>query len=198
MATAVAKKPPVDMSRMREMADMEANWKTQDEARLMPGVRIYTKKKFLFRFLPGTGPASLNLRIDKLPDDFVNERQEAFYRRSLERRTKRVHGENAKYDLDSIREKVGSDWITFTALPGSGKVAATCYYATDDPEVAAFVRHKIRVGKSFWQHLREERPGEMIEVNGISIPNTSEGWEAARKASQMAALQLDDDLETKD
>lgn len=195
MATTVAK--PRGMSRstaeIMDSVERDATWKRNDEARLMPGPKIATKKKYLFRFLPGTGPASLNLKVDSIPDDFPNERQEAFHKRSYARRVTRVHGEDAKYDLGSIRDKLGGSWISFTSMPGNKNVAATCYYATDDPEIAAFIRHKARVGKSFWRHLREERPTQMIEVNGISVPNTSEGWSVAQKAAQRAALELDEE-----
>jgi hypothetical protein len=197
MATTTENKPrmPREMAMKTVLADAgaEADWKNADEARLKPGARIRTNKKFLFRFLPGTGPSSLNLKIDRLPDDFVSERQERFHKQSFARRTKRVHGdnitgENPKYNLDEVRMAVGDDWIRFVSMPGNEKVGSTCYYATDDPQVAAYLRHKALTGQGFWQYLREERPTQQIEFNGISVPNTSEGWDAARKAAQLAAM----------
>lgn len=197
MATTTENKPrmPREMAMQAVIADAgaEADWKNADEARLKPGARIRTNKKYLFRFLPGTGPSSLNLKIDRLPDDFASERQEKFYTRSFERRVKRVHGEDAKYTLDEVRMAVGDDWIRFVSMPGNEKVGSTCYYATDDPKVAAFLRHKALTGQGFWQYLREERPTQKIEFNGISVPNTSEGWDAARKAAQLAAMAADEE-----
>jgi len=196
--TTAAKKPAPSMNRIMDQVAQEANWKREDEARLMPGPVIRTNKKYLFRFLPGTGPSSFSVKVDSLPDDFLNERQEQFHRRSYERRTRQTHGdkiygEKPRYDLDSIRQKLGRNWIRFISMPGTSKIQPTCYYATDDPEIAAYLRHFVMLGKREWKYVREERPTEKVEIGGISVPNTTEGWEVARVAAQRTAMELEEE-----
>ena len=182
----------MSLSSLMEESVKHANWKMSDEARLIPPARINSRMKYLFRFEPGT-VRQWNIRLDHLPDDFETEKQEAVLTRKFKKNRAKVDGENPKYDLESMREKVGKDFINFTPIPGGPGRQGTCYYATNDSEIANFLRRKIREGKGAYANLREERPTETIEVNGVSIPNTTEGWDAARIAALTRSRSIDEE-----
>jgi hypothetical protein len=172
------------LNTLYDQAVQEAQWKAADEARMQPPAPIRTHKKYLFRFKPGTGTLNFSVKIPHLPDTFESERHEKVLTRKFEQNRKRVDGENPKYSLSDIQDEVGGDWITFTPMPGNGNRQSTSYYATDSEQIANFLRKQIATGQDQWRDVREERPTELIEINGVSIPNTTEGWEAARFAAE--------------
>ena len=183
---------PRTLDSLMTSVDQEAQWKNADEARLQPQARLGVSTKYLFRFLPGAGVRSLTVKIPRV-NDFVDERMQKAHDRSFERVVKREYGDDPLgelgFDLNSLWEKT-SGWIEFQVIPGGPGRQTSCYYATDDDEIAAFLRYRMQVGGSFWGLLREEHPTERITVNGMEIPNTSEGWDAARIAAMQARQSL--------
>jgi hypothetical protein len=180
------------LDNLYEQSVKEQNWRSQDEARLAPPVRINTKKRFLFRFKTGTGPRELTIRVPHLSDVYDDERKERKMHSLFAKSRKKFDGENPKYDLEAVREEVGDSYIKFNTIRGNGQRQGTCWYATDDPGVAAFIRKLIKTDPSL-HTLEEQRPNELIEVNGVSIPNTTEGWDAARIAALTKAASIDED-----
>lgn len=193
MATTTRK---VDMNQILATAEQEASWKSADEARLQPQARLGVRSKYLFRFLPGAGMRGLSVRIDR-SNEYVEDRVQRAYDKSYERRVKRIYGapmeemkEKLGFSLDSLREKLGGDYLDFTPIPGQPGRQGSCFYATDDDEIAAYLRFRMATGDGYWELLREEHPTETITINGMEIPNTTEGWDAARIAAtrQMKAV----------
>jgi hypothetical protein len=183
------------MNQIMASVEQEAAWKSADEARLQPQARLGVRSKYLFRFLPGAGMRGLSVRIDR-SNEYVEDRVQRAYDKSFERRVKRIYGsvENMKerlgFTLDSLRDELNGDWIEFTPIPGQPGRQGSCFYATDSDEIAAYLRFRMATGDGYWTLLREEHPTEMITVNGIEIPNTSEGWDAARIAATRALGQI--------
>jgi hypothetical protein len=171
------------LNTLYDQAVQEAQWKAADEARMQPPAPIRTTKKYLFRFRPGTGHLNFSLKLPHLPDTFESERHEKVLTRKFEQNRKRVDGENPKYNLSEIQDEIGRDWIRFTPMPGNRNRQSTSYYATDNEQIAALLRKRIKEGRGPFRDMVEERPTELIEINGVSIPNTTEGWEAARFAA---------------
>lgn len=188
MATTQRTQPSMTMDQIMSSVEQEAKWKTEDEARLQPQARLGVKAKYLFRFLPGAGVRGLSVRIDRV-NEYVEDRMQRAYEKSYERRVKRIYGSvedmqaNLGFTLDGLRDAVGGDWIEFTPIPGQPGRQGSCYYATDNDEIAAYLRFRMTMDDGYWKLLREEHPTEMITVNGMQIPNTSEGWDAARIAA---------------
>jgi hypothetical protein len=181
------------LAALQDQVQAEAQWKTADEARLMPPAPIRTNKKYLFRFKPGTGHLNLSIKIPHLPDSFESDRHEKVLTRKFEQNRARVDGDEPKYDLTELQDELGTDWITFTPMPGNRNRGSTSYYATDSDQIAAFIRKQVREGRDFWKDVVEERPAEMIEVNGTTIPNTTEGWDAAKLAALTRARSIDEE-----
>ena len=175
--------------------DAEANWKNADESRLRPPARLGVKAKYLFRFPVGAGPRNMSVFLDYARES-IEDRVQKFHDRSFERRTKKLYGDqmgaDLGFNLDSLREKMGGNYIEFTPIPGNPQRQGSCYLATDDDEVAAYIRYRMQTGSGHWQLLREEHPTEMIEVNGMRIPNTAEGWDAARIAAMRGMTAITD------
>ena len=188
MATTTSRTQTTDTAAILAAVEQEAKWKSEDEARLQPQARLGVKSKYLFRFLPGAGMRGLSVRIDRI-NEYVEDRVQRAYDRSYERRVKRIYGsvdkmkEQLGFTLEGLREAVNGDWIEFTPIPGQPGRQGSCYYATDNDEVAAYLRFRMAMDDGYWKLLREEHPTEMITVNGMEIPNTSEGWDAARIAA---------------
>lgn len=165
------------------------SWLEADEARQQMPHPIASSKKYVFRSRPGTIP-HFTVRIPHLPDDFKNEAQEKRLTSSFIRRRARIDGENPGYDLESIRAKVGGDYIVFRYQPGRRVPGTedqfyrgTCVYETDDDEIYAYLMRKKRDNRNgLWSDIVVEYPKTSFEVNGQSFPATSAGWEAAQAA----------------
>jgi hypothetical protein len=168
----------------------KVEWRAQDEARNQPVLAGFGEgKKYLFRSLPGTLPG-FAVRIPTPPDDYANDQQRDRYERDFKRRRLKLDGENPPYDFNSLREKVGGSLISFKYIPGTQsftnpdvRFRGTCFYATDDDEIYAFLmKLKKDNVNGVWSNITVEYPTRMVEVNGQSFPATSAGWEAVQAA----------------
>jgi hypothetical protein len=183
MATATQPQNPVRIAQLLEQAHMDAEWKLKDEARLSPAPRIRTNKKYLFRFRTGASPREFKVRIPHVPDVIDDERKERIFRKKFATNRARVDGLKPTFNLGQIIEEIGSEYLAFKSKKGNARQPTICYYDTDSENIANYLRYRMQTSGGLWQYLDEERPTEVIEVNGVSIPNTSEGWDAAKLAA---------------
>lgn len=166
-----------------QVARNEAEWRTQDEARNQPMMTVNAFAKYVFRSKPGTLRQGFQVRIPTLPDDYASDRERDRRERDFARRRKAVDGDKPAYDLASLREKVGGDTISFKPVPGNEHRQTTCFYATDDDEIAAFLLSAKKWDTSgVWDNIVVEYPTRMIEINGMKVPATNAGFDAARAA----------------
>ena len=157
-------------------------YRDQDEARRQELVPLNTSKKYVFRTMPGFD-RTFGVRIPTrqfFDDPRVDERSKMKFDRAMDRE----FGENRDFDFESIRLKVGSDWINFSPIPGNQSRQQQSYYETDDDETARFLLYlkaNDRTGK--WQHVTVEYPTRTFTIGGQEFPATDAGWEAARAAA---------------
>lgn len=157
-------------------------WQDQDEARKQSVPVLHTKKKYVFRSRPGT-LRGFSVRIPTLPDAYASDREQERRERDFTRRRLAVDGEKPPFDLDSLRAKVGDEFIVFTQIPGGPDRQGVCFYATDDDEIYAFLMHRRKVDTSgSWANIFIEYPTRLQKINGIEVPGTIAGFEAAQAA----------------
>ena len=167
-------------------------WHEADEARQQMQIQLGTGKKHLFRSRPGT-VTSLAVYIPRKPDILGDEVKRKVIHDLFDYRRAEKDGENPPFDLDSVRRKVGGDYIRFKYAPGrqvpgeSGRsYRGTCWYETDDDEVYAFLMARKNKNSGAWRDIVVEHPKTSFEVNGQEFPATTAGWEAAQRAVMAA------------
>lgn len=140
-----------------------------DEARMRPPIRLGVKSKYLFRSEPGTNPG-ISIFIQSLPDQYRDERQ----MNTELARFKRKFSEDQQAMLDQmIAKNGGSKFLNFVRTPHR-----ECYFGTDDPATAAYIKELMDRGELPNVYL--EMPGKSISVNGMEFPDTQLGWDAAQ------------------
>ena len=158
------------------------NWQDQDEARGQRVPVLNSKAKYVFRVRPGT-LRTFSVRIPTLPDDFKSDREREVRTERFAKRRELVDGKNPKFDLDYLREKVGGEWIIFKNIPGGPDRQGSSFYETSDDEVYAFLMHRKKVDTSgAWANIFVEYPSRIQKINGIEVPGTIAGFEAAQNA----------------
>jgi len=153
-----------------------------DEGRAAAPARLNINQKYLFRSQPGT-LFQFVAKLPTLPAQHSNDKNEA--------RTVAVWERTHAMDADRLyrlQDKIRGDAIAFTKVRGAMEV----WYATDDNEIAEYLRERMRSKQGDWQWIYEERPTSTFTLNGEAFPQTPAGFEAARRF----ALETTDEAES--
>src|SRR4051812_40912932 len=166
-----------------QQAQRASDWRSADEARSQPMAVLGVVAKYIFRTRPGTVRLK-TVRIPTLTDDYPGGDRERTRRESdFAKRRLKVDGPNPPYNLDTIREKVGSEYIQFKPIPGKAGRQTGSFYPTDHDDVAAFLLKRMKDDPNgFGAEVICEYPTRTVTVNGQQYPATSAGWEAAQAA----------------
>jgi len=180
-----------ELARAEELRDQAAGAGSADESRRAPRAKLKANYRYLFRSYPGSSRQML-VHIPTLPDRYLNERHE----RSVKAKYLKKYGLEKARLLHALRDRVGSADIFFQNVPGH----AECFYGTDDPVIARYLREAVREGKGVFPDVYEERPNGKIYVNGVSFDDNAEGWQAAgqfaRETGVATITRVDPDLDT--
>lgn len=132
---------------------------------------INTSKRFIFRTKPRTvRQMSIHIPgVPLIPVGKYSDREE--YRNHYAKRYEKKYTEEQRQMYERIREKVGRSFITFTPVAK----AHECYYETDDPEIAQFIREYIHNQKDPYVYESVENMPLRSLYTDATFPNTEEG-----------------------
>lgn len=172
----------VEQELRSELASQRARM-LRDPAEAVPPVDLGLPHKYIFRTKPGMFRGAIVHTLDVPPDEFqlntTDEKKIAFY---LKRWEKKHSGKGEKERYASLVEKLGGKNIRFTRVPG----AKECFFATDDQEVADYIRDLIRDQRGEFAYVYEQNgKARWIVGDGTefakAFPDTSLGIQAAQR-----------------
>lgn len=168
--------------RMRLISDPEGS---------KPPAELTVEARFLFRSYPGT-VRGVSHNLDLPPVD-TEAKHYKHVRRRWEDRMAKQHAEKGEtreqtvkrmeqyyQDLTSVNH-LDRTMIVFTPV----KRAQECFFATDDPMVAAYIRDLIARKVGEFAQVYEQNTRARVVVGNEAFPDTDAGWRLAR---QHAAL----------
>lgn len=132
---------------------------------------ISTSKRFIFRTKPRT-VRQMSIHIPGVPMIPVGKYSDKEdYRNHYTKRFEKKYTEEQRASYERIREKVGRGFITFTPVAK----AHECYYETDDPEIAEFIRDYIRSSNDPYVYESVENMPLRSLYTDATFPNTEAG-----------------------
>ena len=132
---------------------------------------IRTEKRFIFRTKPRT-VRQMSIHIPGVPLIPVNKyADKPDYREHYVRRYTSKYSPEEQELFERIREKVGRPYITFTPVAK----AHECYYETDDPEIAQFIRDWVKKTKDPYVYESTENMPLRSLYTDKTFPNTEDG-----------------------
>lgn len=132
---------------------------------------IRTAAKYVFRTKPRT-VRQLSIHIPGVPLIPVHKYSDKpeYREHYLKRYTDKYSTEERAF-FESVREKVGHAYVTFTPVAK----AHECYYETNDPVIAQFIREWIRREKNPYVYESTENMPLRSLYTDATFPNTEEG-----------------------
>jgi hypothetical protein len=145
----------------------------EPEQQLAPKA-ITSNKRFIFRTRPRTvRQMSINIPgVPLIPVNKYSGKEE--YRDHYVRRYNARYTEEERTLFDRVRDKVGHPYIVFTPVAK----AHECFYETDDPEVAEFIREWVKREKDPYVYESTENMPLRSLYTDATFPNTEAGRRA--------------------
>lgn len=166
-----------------ELASQRARM-LREPAEAIPPVELGLTNKYIFRTKPGMFRGGIVHTLDVPPDEFqlnsTDEKKIAFY---IKRWEKRHPGKEEREKYTRLADKLGGKNIHFKKAAGNSK---ECYFATDDPEIAEYIRGLIREQRGEFAHVYEQNgKARWVVGDGTefakAFPDTSLGIQAAQR-----------------
>lgn len=186
--------PPVTAATIEEVRQQRRTMEANPEL-LTPPVDLNLPQRFIFRTQPGTVRQVVH-DIPQPPMAGLDEKKDKFLRREWERRMLRQF-RDPKNPNEKDAEIVKRAEAHYAAViehndpPGEAKIRFSrvskrneCYFSTDDPVLAAYLRDLVKRGVGEFQHVYEQNGRARIVVGPEtaqvkSFPNTDSGRRAA-------------------
>lgn len=151
--------------------------------RAKPAAELFRTERFIFRTKPEAGIKRLVHTLDAKPEvDGPEDRRGAFNLARWEKRHKDEPGYAER--MERFADVLGGRSVVFQAIPRHSE----CWFATDDPELAAYLRGLIKDGRGDFAHVYETNGQARLIVGNEAFPNSALGWEMARRAAQAAGI----------
>lgn len=127
-------------------------------------------ERYIFRTRPGTVKALVH-QMDLIPDGYEGKHAD-FYLRRWE---KRNPDKKQVAVMKAVRDAVGSSAIKFIRIQRKNE----CYFATDNPVVAGYLRALVEAKTGDFQYVYEENGASVVVAGEMVYPNTMTGRRAA-------------------